>query len=350
MQTTECVRIVTVRADILFECIYCRHELPPSGFTREHVLSRAFGTFADAPVLHNAVCKECNQFFGDALETRVARSAFEGMLRYQRNVKIPDKGRLHLRYVDFTIPEGSDWSGVRLHLAWRDGRLVVDLPAQAAFLDSVESRWRHFTHTEIAGGVLSRSPTLETKAARLYAASSEARDGLLRLLEQQGVTVAKLDHMDPPPGMFDGSDITVEVSFTINKGIRRCMAKYSLNFLAFTYGSTFVLQKDFDVIRRFIRYGETPANPLVKETVEPILHDDSTNRRQTAGHLLTLNWAASGVDIVGQVSLFNSVTYAVALARPYTGALWVPMKNGLHFNIREKIVQPLFSPTAIHLS
>jgi hypothetical protein len=318
-------------------------------FTREHVLSRAFGTFANAPVLHNSVCRECNQFFGDELETRVARGAFEGMLRYQRGTRVPNTGGLNLRYVEFTIPEGSDWSGVRLKLAWRDGRLVVDLITQVAFFDKAKSRWVHLTDREIEAGVLSQTPTLETKAVRLYARSLEDRDAILKLLEKNGITLVKLDDMNLPAGMFDGGDISVEVTFTINKGIRRCMAKYSFNFLAFVCGAAFVLDRSFDVIRRFIRYGDTPEYPVVVERFQPILRDDSRTRRQTSGHLLTVSWAASGVDLVGQISLFNSVTYSVSLARQYSGILWRPIRSGLHFNIRKKTVQPLFSSSALLL-
>lgn len=118
------------------------------------------------------------------------------------------------------------------------------------------------------------------------------------------------------------------------------MAKYALNFLAFVCVAAFVLERDFDVIRRFIRYGETPGYDLVRERFGPILRDDSAARRQTSGHLLTVNWAASGVDLVGQVSLFNSVTYAVSLARHYSG-VWRPVRSGLHFNLRDRTVQPL---------
>jgi len=86
------------------------------------------------------------------------------------------------------------------------------------------------------------------------------------------------------------------------------MAKYAVNFLALVSGAAFVLERDFDAIGRFIRYGETPGYDLVRERFGPILRDDSAARRQTSGHLLTVNWAASGVDLVGQVSLFNSIT------------------------------------------
>jgi len=54
-----------------------------------------------------------------------------------------------MRYVNFTLPDGSDWAGVRLRLAWQDEGLVVDLIPQVAFLNKLESRWIHITEDEI---------------------------------------------------------------------------------------------------------------------------------------------------------------------------------------------------------
>jgi hypothetical protein len=326
--------------DALYGCIYCRRSLPSRKFTREHVLSRAFGTFADAPTLQNLVCGDCNQFFGDHLETRVARGAFEGLLRYQRGAKAPNREGLMLRYVEFTIPEGSAWAGVRLNLAWRNGKLVVDLISQVALFDCATSEWVHFSDADIEADAISKTTTLDTKTARIYGRSAEDRDRLLALLARRGISFGSLNDIRPPEGLFQGGDIEVEVTFTINKGIRRCMAKYAFNFLAFVSGATFALEHDFDAIRRFVRYGETAGYELVRERFGPILQDDSETRRQTSGHLLTVNWAASGVHLVGQVSLFNSVTYAVSLTRHYRG-LWRPVSSGLHFNLLERKVQPL---------
>lgn len=324
----------------MHECIYCRSFLAAQEFTREHVLSRAFGTFVDAPVLHNVVCRDCNQFFGDYLETRVARGAFEGLLRYQRGTKTPDQDTLRLRYVEFTLPEGSAWSGVRLNLAWRERKLIIDLISQVAFFDRATSRWMHFSDVEIEDDALSKLTTLDTKTARIYGRSTEDQERLLALLAQRGISFGRLNDIDAPEGLFQGGEIEVEVTFTINKGIRRCMAKYTFNFLAWVSGAAFVLERDFDVIRRFIRYGEAPGYDVVRERFGPILRDDSTTHRQTSGHLLTVNWVASGVDLVGQVSLFNSVTYAVSLTRQYSG-VWRPVRSGLHFNLRDRKVQPL---------
>jgi hypothetical protein len=118
------------------------------------------------------------------------------------------------------------------------------------------------------------------------------------------------------------------------------MAKYAFNFLALTCGPEFVLAGDFDAIRAFIRHGHDAAYPLVVETLTPILRDDSPHRRQTAGHLLTINWTASQRDLVGQVSLFNAVTYHVSLSRGFRG-LWRPVTAGLHFHLRSRTIQPL---------
>ena len=213
------------------------------------------------------------------------------MLRYKQGVRKPDAGAIKLRYVEFTVPDGTNWAGVRLRLAWRDASLVVDLIPQVAFFNAAQSRWVHITSDEIEGGLLAGITNLDTRAARMYAGSREERVLILSRLARSGITFAKLDDMSPPPGLFDGGNISVEVGFTINKGIRRCMAKYAFNYLAFVCGTAFVLEEDFDIVRRFIRYGNMPSYPIVVEQLGPILRDDSQGRRQTSGHLMTLDWA-----------------------------------------------------------
>jgi hypothetical protein len=266
------------------------------------------------------------------------------MLRYHRGATNSPEGQaLRLRYVQFTLPEESAWAGVRLQLVWRDGRLIVDPLAQVGFIDTATTKWVYLTREEITEGALRQHPTLDTRSFRLFARPDD-QAAMLQLLQEHGVALGKLDDLPPPPGLFDAKDISVEVTFTINKGIRRCMAKYAFNFLAFICGSHFALKQDFDTIRRFVRYGHEQVYPLVVESLEPILQDDTKHRRQTAGHLLTINWAASMVDLVGQVSLFNAVTYRVSLARNCQ-AFWRPVRSGLHFNIRTKTIQAL-TPTS----
>jgi len=322
-------------------CVYCLRRLTDADFNREHVLSEAFGTFNNAQVLHHSVCRECNQFFGDELEVRFARGAFEGMLRYQNGVKTPEIGAVHLPYVAFTVPDGNDWSGVRLSLMNDESGLRVQLIPQVAFFDSSQGRWVHVTGVEIDAGWLSNRADLKKSQMRIYAGSPEDLEIMALKLSENGVNFRKAGDLLPPQGLLKDSQIWVEITFTINQGIRRCVAKYAFNHLVLACGAEFVLGPDFDMIRRFIRHGGPTPYPTVVETFRPILHDDLPSARQTNGHLLTLSWAPSGFDLVGQVSLFNYITYEVSLCRHYSGALWRPIRSGLYYDVERKIVRPL---------
>jgi hypothetical protein len=123
-------------------CIYCLRELAVQAFDREHVLSEAFGNFQQALVLHPYVCKECNTFFGNELEVRFARGAFEGMLRYQKGVRAPRAGQVHLQFLEFAVPPDNDYAGVRLGLVM-DGTigLCFRVLPQAGFYDDGQGQW-----------------------------------------------------------------------------------------------------------------------------------------------------------------------------------------------------------------
>ena len=322
-------------------CIYCLRRLGAHKFNREHVISEAFGAFSRAPVLHHCVCQECNQFFGDQLEVRFARGAFEGLLRYQNGVRTPPAGALKLRYVELAVPPGrGDWSGVRLKLLNEDDGLRVSLIPQAAFFDQDQKRWVHVTVDEIDSGLLTKRLDLKKSQIRIYARSSDEHSAIVSKLSEHGVNFQRAGDLQPPEGLLETPEMEVEVTITVNRGIRRCIAKYAFNYLALVRGNEFVMARDFDAVRRFVRYGGVPPYPLVVPSSRPILHNDRPSARQTYGHLLTLSWTGSLSDLLGQVSLFNSITYRVSLCRQFSG-LWVPIRSGLHYDLERKIVEPL---------
>lgn len=269
-------------------CIYCLRRLDAQEFNREHVLSEAFGAFHQAPVLHHCVCRECNQFFGDHLEVRFARCAFEGMLRYRNGVKTPPEGDINLRYVELAIPDGKDdWSGVRLKLVNEEDGLRVSLIPQAAFFDRNQGRWVHLTADEIDGGLLAERPDFKKGQIRIYARSSHEYSAIVLKLYEHGVNFQKAGDLKPPEGLLEAPDMEVEVTLTVNQGIRRCIAKYAFNHLALVCGSEFVRGADFDIIRQYVRYGGAPPYPLVVASSRPILYDESaisTPDRRASAH------------------------------------------------------------------
>ena len=46
--------------------------------------------------------------------------------------------------------------------------------------------------------------------------------------------------------------------------IRRCIAKYALNYLACVCNSGFALAPEFDAVRDFARYAAVPEYPIVR--------------------------------------------------------------------------------------
>ena len=127
-----------------------------------------------------------------------------------------------------------------------------------------------------------------------------------------------------------------------NKGIRRCVAKYAFNYMAHVCGAAFAAGRDFDSIRRFIRFGEYPPDPpRVVPTYEPILFDDKVEERQTDGHLLTLSWDRALLNLIAQVSLFNYLTYRVTLCEHFGHGLWRPIRSGHHYNLAGSSAKPL---------
>ena len=324
------------------ECIYCLRQLPAEEFNREHVLSNAFGAFSNGPVLSHCVCRGCNQFFGDQLEVRFARGAFEGLLRYQSGIRTPPKGDLKLRYVEFAMPEGhGDWSDVRLKLVNGEDGLRVSVIPQVAFFDKGLKKWVHVTEQEIDSGLFAKRPDFKKSQMRIHAPSLQEQESIVAKLAEHGINFKKEGDLHPPEGSLEAPEIEVDVTLSINRGIRRCIAKYSFNYLAHVCVSAFVCKRDFDVIRQFIRYGDAPPYPLVVAGSKPILHDDRPSARQTGGHLLTLNWTESLRDLVGQVSIFNSLTYSVSLCRQFSDGIWRPIRSGIHYDLGKNLVRPL---------
>ena len=314
----------------LHTCIYCLRQMDQSCFNLEHVLSEAFGEFTPDLKLQWTVCRECNQYFGDRLEVFFARGGFEGMLRYRAGIAEPKKPQVRLRYVDLAFPEdGSDWASVRLELVVENGAQRVIVPPQIAFLDPMTNRWLHCTCREIAAR-LSERPDLKCSQKRIFANSQEESQSVLSALKDCGIEFKKIGDLAAPSSLDAGGTVLVEVTITIDQLIRRCIAEYSFNYLALELGSDFVLSKDFEVIRNFIRHGVEPPYPIVVPSFAPILHRDSPELRQTDGHLLTLSW--NSVDLLGNVSLFNYLSYTVLLSRGFCG-VWRPIRCGIHFTL-----------------
>jgi hypothetical protein len=215
----------------------------------------------------------------------------------------------------------------------------VGLPRRA------HSGWIYLTEAELADPDRDLPSEYDRqRQIRVVAPSLESQQHLIDLLAQREISF----HQE---GTFpllspDMGEIEIYVNSKVDPLIKRCVAKMVFNYLAHVTSREFVLLSAFNTSRAYIRHG-TPSNyPIVVADDTPILADDHRTLRQTDGHLVTVNWAKGNQHVVGQLSLFNRVTYRVALARNFTG-LWRPICRGHHFDLETSKISPLFATSLL---
>jgi len=331
------------------KCMYCSPDSPAEArITEEHVLSKAFGEFQDKHTrskftLKDGVCHCCNQFFGNNLEVIFARTgSLESVLRLAYKIVSPDKKAKYLRkdWVRSSLKATGKLDGLVLEFQSENDELIVSIVPQVGFPRRDRAGWIYITESELAN--LSKPLPEEidiTKLNILIFNSEEVKLRLNQLLARRNIKVQEQISEDLLP-LQKGQEIDVAVESKINSIVFRCIAKYAFNYLAKIAGIDFVVKTDFNPIRAYIRYGVEPNYQIVTISNRPILANDTLLRQKTSGHLIVIDFPPNGRDIVGQVSLFNSITYNVVLAKNFSG-LWRPIRSGHHFNIQQMVAEPV---------
>src|SRR2546427_1483261 len=180
---------------------------------------------------------------------------------------------------------------------------------------------------------------IDIAARPLFLLRDTDRDEMLRRLE--AIRIRKRFDGDVPVPGVGGEEVTVEISSRMNSCLRRAVAKIAFNYVVWLHGREFALHPMFDQVRDFIRNGTASELPLVQASTAPILTDDTRSERQTKGHLVKANLNIKGLVLAAWVSLFNSITYTVVLARPFTGIYRPGLRRGHLFDWESGEIQGL---------
>ena len=219
---------------------------------------------------------------------------------------------------------------------------AVPVP-QVAFRWRGTTNWnflleKEFDNEEVVGPYRGAKPgTLEI---RLMGPHQTDQERLVEKLKRVDIKFVQEGNFDAPIA----ADGTVKLAITsqVDAIVFRTVAKIALNYVAHQRGIGLVLKSDFDEARRYVRYGTEPFwGTMVQLSREPILLDDSVHSRQTNGHLVTFDWNSIRSGFLAQVSLFNSMTYRVAICPNYSGIWHDGMRIGHHFNIEERRISRL---------
>ena len=323
------------RSSMNSTCIYCKETKVTSDFSREHVLPEAFGQFQGALVLHDAVCRECNQYFGNTLDSVLARGSMQGAIRYFRGVRPLKKfsdvdgervklsarapGQENLRQAEFVeTPEGEG-------LAFTPGITYQSISSNKEKFVSLQ---------ELEGGKWNESDDIDRE--QLVMLSHRDAGSLERIRQAFAKLELRVEVLDTIDETEVGQRILVVVDAVKEDiVIYRAIAKVAFNYLAHIMGRDFALQPIFDQVRTFIHKGSGTTN-LVKKIDPMKIFGDSEEAARRRGHMLGIELAGDSNTIQGFVEFFGVMTYKVILGR--FGQIAVPISAAHYLDVASKKV------------
>lgn len=227
-------------------------------------MPQCFGTFTpDNLILHNTVCDECNQYFGNDIELYLGRDTIEGIERYKHGIK-PKKQPKHKR-LKFKISEG-ELSGIIVTPKFSGEEEIIDIEpvAQVEIFNNTDGRFDYYEPAEIPSADDLKKEGRELKNLRFdFISKDEVEEqSLLGKLKEKGYGDIKLEKPRGWPEYVKRRNETlVAGEIRLDRIIYRGLCKIAFNYLAFIQGREFALSKDFDGIR--ILLDTTKVIPIV---------------------------------------------------------------------------------------
>lgn len=293
-------------------CIYCREEKPADEFNREHVVPQAFGSFKDNLVLHDLVCKDCNDYFGQHLDIVLARESTEGLERYEVGVKEAGAGTVlgHGSNLEARVVEDGVPGRLVVFTKAREGSgLGISKANQVGFSKRGENRFRWY-----APGRIPTVTELEAEGFRLgnidlrvVGGDDDVRDALYKELRDKGW------QPEPPIGveavsLCEGGKTLVQTTVSLGQPLQRAVAKIGFNYLALHY-PRIALMPEFASIARYIRHGKEIKPWPVTASDTPFV---TGLQADAVAYAVGVAWTHG--QVVAFVTLFFKVQYRIVLA------------------------------------
>jgi hypothetical protein len=286
------------------QCIYCGSTRPST--KREHVMSRALGTFEQNWTL-DCVCDECNKYFADNLELPLGRDSREALFRIDLGLKsAAGAAELLNRRVKIRLQDPGQFGGVRmLMMASDDGAEMIPVPVPQVGFRREGEDWRFLTEKELTSENV-REFKESSFEIRIHGIGPDC-DRLRQRLADIGVDFAE-SHRALNQPITERSSLTVVYDIDVDETIVRAACKIGFNYAAKLLGPATVRRAGFDAARRFVRYGEAPI-PIATVQQLSILVGPGADSART--HACGLGWDCGYLVVL--VSLFNEVTYGLRL-------------------------------------
>jgi hypothetical protein len=310
-------------------------------------LPQSFGKFRDNFTLRGVVCDPCNQHLGDCLELYLGRDTFEGQLRFRYGFKSAKEfksvGQGSRLIVRCTEGQFAGCYMLRYFSQEKNDISVRPLPQVGLMLDS-PAGYRYFLLDEIPTHAELIQMGFDRTHSRPIVGLEVDAEELKQRLAERGIEFHYRGALAPD---VMSPTIECELEGSIDHVIFRAVSKIAFNYLAYWEGAEFVQHAAFDPMRRYIRWGHVPDRKLIHMDEVAILDGEPIEGPRRLGHIVTVNWAADGVSILAQVSVFNWMTYRICLAPDFSGPP-PELTRGHFFNVPGQEILELGSrPTSV---
>ena len=325
-------------------CIYCLQEKPKSEFNREHVISRMLGTYKNAPVLnHCEVCKECNSFFSNELESVISLDSCEGLLRTQHIKKNHSSIGRPIGKTRLCITgQNGIFKGLRFFISLNPNypeNIQVEPEPSVGIISEPEKNEYEYYHLELIPNNTTDIHDRMKRSSKPIIFFGYDEKEVFEALLSKGYNVSKENYS----GNVKISDISaenkleVEIKSKVDSLLWRLETKNIFNYLCFQYGKEYVLNTKFDTLRSFICKGDIISNLqlYVKSNGIKGIPCETVDE-----HIIgTALAAADDLYLCGFVSWFREVTYCIVIEKWPYGTVFPEMSFTICDNQRNEIFE-----------
>lgn len=296
-------------------CIYCKQVKDENDFNREHVVPRMMGRYTDGLVLSQyQVCEECNSYFSKEIENKVGLNSYEAFLRMKSGTKRMSNGRkVHGTRISFTgqdglfngvsfipIADDSAPEGFRLEIepcigikTSKDEYNYYKIEELPVATESLLNKLKGYTSPIIQFGY-DESVTTQILQEKGYLQPSAKYEE--RKIEEE----------------YQGTEFVTSIKFSVDSILRRVCAKTLFNYLCWSTSAEYVLEPQFDLIRKYIRYGEWDESLWCRNSIGFVSSATPPNETSHAvGTMLFIN--GDHAELLGCVTWFGEITYIIKL-------------------------------------
>jgi hypothetical protein len=294
-------------------CIYCKRNGENVKFNKEHVVPSAFVKgVINAPTLIGCVCEECNNYFGKELDSPLARDSIEGIQRYKSGIKSSETRRPHGRVQMKWAMEEKTKHVDELNFQMNGETGKVEPQRMYLLIDKRTKKQISITRENVTHFDI--NPWLRRKLSIQVVGPKADMRYISNRLRKRGLKLKSAETLNSFTEVLPKSgQVLIEMTGIIDALTKRVMAKIILNYLAFHFGSEFVLKMEFDSTREFIRTGRGSIVFRVKTGVFWDYETENFKMILPLGTSIKIENSANG--LIGFIQMFDMAIYEILLGK-----------------------------------